>query len=71
MASTAWRPRSSHIAQCDFDDSTDTLSIEFADGRTYDYMNVSASLARQFQGANSAGEFFNRHIKGRFAYTEQ
>jgi len=71
MASLAWRPASSHIGQVDFDESTDTLTIEFTDGRTYDYLNVPAQVARQFQAAGSAGQFFHRHIRGRYAEEEQ
>jgi hypothetical protein len=62
---------SSHLEKVDYDDSTDTMSVTFRDGRTYDYMNVPASTVRQFQAAGSFGEFFNRQIKSRFAYAEQ
>lgn len=62
---------SSHLEHVDYDDSTDTLAVTFRDGRTYDYMNVPAQTAREFQAAGSFGEFFNRQIKGRFAFAEQ
>jgi lysyl-tRNA synthetase class 2 len=71
MASISWRPASTHISQVDFDDQTDTLTVEFVDGRTYDYMNVPPSVARDFQNAGSAGQYLNRHIKGRYAAEEQ
>lgn len=71
MASFSWRPPSSHVEQVDFDDSTDTLSVTFADGHTWDYMNVPAAVARDFQNASSAGQYLNRHIKGRYAAEEQ
>jgi len=71
MPSMSWRPASSHIGQVQFDENTDTLTVEFSDGRIYDYMNVPASVARSFQAAGSAGAFFARQIKGRFAYEEQ
>lgn len=68
MAETSWSPSSSHIAQVTFDDATDTLTIEFVDGNQYDYMNVPASVSRDFRNASSAGQFFNRQIKSRYAY---
>lgn len=70
MASLSWRPPSSHIFQVDYDDATDTLSVEFTDGRTYDYLNVPSQVARAFQAAASAGEFLNRQIKGRYPHEE-
>lgn len=68
MAETSWNPGSSHIAKATFDDATDTLTIEFQDGAEYDYMNVPASVARDFRNAASAGQFFNRQIKSRYSY---
>lgn len=68
MAETSWNPGSSHIGQVTFDDATDTLTIEFADGASYDYMNVPAAVARDFRNAPSAGAFFARQIKSRYAY---
>lgn len=59
---------SSNIAQFTFDPATDTLTIEFADGSEYDYMNVPASVYRAFGAAGSAGQFFHRNIKGRYSY---
>lgn len=71
MASLSWRPPSSHVEQVDFDDDTDTLSVTFTDGRTYDYLNVPAAVARDFQNSGSAGQYLNRHIKGRYQAQEQ
>ena len=71
MATTTWRPGSTHVAECEFDDQTDTLTVTFQDGRSYDYMNVPAAVARAFQNAPSAGEFLNRQIKGRYGVEER
>lgn len=70
MASFAWRPQSSHIDAVAFDGDTDTLTITFNDGRSYDYLNVPAATARDFQNAGSAGQFFQRQIKQRFVAEE-
>lgn len=71
MAVTVWSPGSSHIARGEFDSATDTLTITFSDGRTYDYMNVPPAVARSFQQAGSAGQYFIRHIKDRYPYEER
>lgn len=71
MASMSFRPGSTHIAQVDFDSDTDTLSVTFQDGRTYDYLNVPAAVYRQFAEAPSAGTFFNRHVKQRYPAEER
>lgn len=68
MATFSFTPQSSNIERVDFDDSTDTLSITFQGGDEYDYMNVPASLYRQFQAAPSAGSFFFRQIKNRYNF---
>lgn len=70
MASWSWRPSSTHIASVGFDGDTDTLTVEFVDGRSYDYLNVPSTVAREFQNAPSAGGYLNRHIKGRYAAQE-
>ena len=70
VAETTEFPRSSNLAGASFDPETDTLTIEFRSGARYDYFNVPASTYRALQGAVSAGEYFARHIRGRFAYEE-
>lgn len=62
---------SSNLEKVAYDDSTDTMTITFLDGRTYDYMNVPATVVRQFKETGSYGEFFSRHIRGRYQYQEQ
>jgi lysyl-tRNA synthetase class 2 len=61
-------PASSNIASVSHDDSTDTLTVDFTDGSTYEYMNVPASVYRAFMAAGSAGQFFHRQVKGRYQY---
>lgn len=72
MAETSFLCRgSSNLESVTYDDSTDTMSVTFQDGKTYDYMNVPASVVRQFQQAASFGEFFHRQIRSRYQYSEQ
>lgn len=62
--------RSSFIGQVEFDKETDTLVVEFQDGKRFAYFNVTPSTYRNFTLAPSAGEFFHRHIKDRYGYEE-
>jgi hypothetical protein len=64
-------PSSSHIASASFDPSTDTLTIEFADGRTYDYLNVPVQVYRDLTLAASVGSYFHRHVRNRYPAEEQ
>jgi lysyl-tRNA synthetase class 2 len=65
---TTVTPASSNIESFTFDPETDTLTIQFRDGDEYDYLNVPPQVHRAFQASGSAGQYFIRHIKGRFAY---
>lgn len=60
--------KSSNLASATFDPETDTLTISFHDGRAYDYFNVPQQVYRSLTLASSAGEYFQRQIKGRFGY---
>lgn len=65
---TTQTPSSSNIESFSFDPETDTLTVSFRSGDEYDYFNVPPSVYRAFQSAGSAGQFFIRSIKGRYAY---
>jgi hypothetical protein len=61
-------PGSSNISEARFDKTTDTLEVDFADGSTYAYSNVSPSTWRMFQAAPSKGAFLSASIRNRFPY---
>ena len=62
-------PRSSsNIAEFTYDPDTETLTVVFQSGDSYDYFNVPPSTHRAFQSAGSVGQFFHRHIRQRFPY---
>jgi lysyl-tRNA synthetase class 2 len=44
------------------------LEITFISGRRYRYHDVPEALYRDMRDAFSKGEFFNRHIRDRFAF---
>lgn len=68
MAILTFSPASSNVETVEFDDSTDTLTVTFQGGDSYEYMNVPASVYRAFQAAPSAGAFVHRQLKGRYQY---
>jgi hypothetical protein len=54
-----------------YDDASRTLLIVFQSGRRYEYLGVPAETVQGLRTAFAKGEFFNAHIRGRFAYFEQ
>lgn len=64
-------PESSNIAGATWDPQTDTLTVDFVSGDSYDYMNVPASTYRAFAASGSKGQFFIRQIKSRYSYEKR
>ena len=60
---------SSNIASAGYDESTQTLEVEFTNGTVYQYYNVSAALFDQFKMAGSKGKFLNTYIKNAYPYS--
>ncbi len=44
------------------------LTIRFQSGKTYTYMDVPEDVHAGMRVAASKGEYFNREIRGRFAF---
>lgn len=59
---------SSNLSSGTWDSDTDTLTIEFTGGSSYDYFNVPRSVWQGLKGADSAGSYFHRQIRGRYSY---
>jgi len=47
------------------------LAIVFQSGRRYTYVDVPASVFDALNAAPSKGEFFNGHIRDRFAFVRE
>lgn len=52
---------SSNIKAVGFENGT--LHVEFQNGATYEYRNVSEELYQRFLAAPSLGKFLNQHIR--------
>jgi lysyl-tRNA synthetase class 2 len=59
---------SEHLDEAEYDADVEDLTITFADGAQYLYRNVPPGVWRGLRDAASAGGYFHRFIKGRFAY---
>lgn len=56
------------IRSFNYDVHKQELLVEFRSGRRYIYEQVSADTYTRLRGAFSKGEFFNKHIRDRFAF---
>ena len=59
---------SSNIASIGYDQSSQTLEIEFNDGAIYQYFDVPASVYEGLMGANSHGQYLAQNIRGIYRY---
>ena len=56
--------KSSQIIAVGYDESTETLEIEFVFA-TYQYRNVPARIHRELMAADSVGRYFANNIKSK------
>jgi lysyl-tRNA synthetase class 2 len=57
---------SSYLRKADYDPETMVMSVTFNDGTTVDYSGVPLQTFASLERAPSAGQFFHRHVKGRY-----
>ena len=60
---------SSTIASIGYDESSETLEVEFASGAVYQYFNVGAALHEALMQAPSKGQFLHVNIKNAYPYS--
>lgn len=58
---------SSAIQSVDYDAATGNLEIWFISGRSFTYHEAPERVYHRLITAISAGEYYNAHIKGRYA----
>lgn len=64
-----WIPaNSSNIERFAYDPVSRVLKVEFKNGGTYDYFDVSQSDFERMRSAPSKGQFLASDIKGRYRY---
>ncbi|MFB7667450.1 KTSC domain-containing protein [Kitasatospora sp. NPDC056138] len=59
---------SSCLRSVGHDAEADVLEIEFVSGAVYRYTAVPRRVHRELLEASSLGGYFNREIRGRYAY---
>ena len=60
---------SSNVASIGYDDSSQTLEVEFTNGNIYQYYNIEKNLFDSLMGAGSKGQFLNTYIKNAHPYS--
>ena len=63
-------PRSSNIAQVDYDSDAQQMDITFQDGRAWRYNGVPQSVWLGMQNTTSKGSYFYRQVRGRYSEEE-
>jgi hypothetical protein len=58
---------SSNLASVGYDPGSETLEIEFLNGRIYQYYNVPEFMHERLMQAPSVGTFFNAEIKNAYS----
>jgi hypothetical protein len=58
--------QSSVLRSIGYDKSTKILELEFIEGGTYDYFNLSPRVFKRFIDSESPGHFFTKRIKGKY-----
>jgi len=59
---------SSSLASAQYDAETETLEIEFRNGRMYSYSGVPLHIYEQLMEADSKGQFYNLHIRDAYPF---
>lgn len=60
---------SSNIATIGYDESTDTLEVEFLNGGIYQYFGVPVNIYDQLMQAGSKGRFLITYIRNAYPYS--
>ena len=60
---------STNISSAGYDESSQTLEVEFSNGNVYQYYNIGSELYEQFAAAPSKGQFLNTYIKNAYPFS--
>jgi hypothetical protein len=60
---------SSNLVSVGYDESSQTLEIEFSNGTIYQYYNVSPALYEQMMQAPSKGQYLNVYIRNAYPFS--
>jgi hypothetical protein len=60
---------SSNLTSVGYDETAQTLEIEFTNGAIYQYYNVTAMLFEQLMQAPSKGQFLHVYIRNAYPFS--
>ena len=60
---------SSNVKAIGYDEHTQTLEVEFLNGRVYQYYDIPENMHNHFMQAPSKGQFLHIYIKNRYPYS--
>lgn len=60
---------SSNISSVGYDESSQTLEVEFLNGSIYQYFNVPQNMYEQLMKEPSKGRFLNTYIKNAYPHS--
>jgi hypothetical protein len=60
---------SSNLLSIGYDDTTETLEVEFHGGAVYQYYNVPEAIYNALMAAQSKGQFLAYSIKNQYPYS--
>ena len=60
---------STNIVSVGYDETSETLEVEFQGGGIYQYYNVGPAAFEEFMRAPSKGQHLNHYIKNAFAFS--
>lgn len=61
---------SSNVVSIGYDESSETLEVEFTNGNVYQYYNVPNFLFERLIASDSKGKFINAEIKHAYSYSK-
>ena len=60
---------SSNVRAVGYDESAQTLEVEFRNGRVYQYYGIPDHMHSKFMAAQSKDQFLNTYIKNQYPYS--
>ena len=61
---------STAVANIEYDQRRERLTVTFVTGRIYEYVDVPLEVAASFQSSFSKGTFFNSYVRDRYDFRE-
>ena len=60
--------KSEFLEQAEYYPATRVLTLHFTDGSIYTYQDIPRSVFTELRDTNSAGDYFNQHVRNEFKY---